>query len=225
MTRVDRLAEGDVAVVLKPLEFIKVIDRYEYRCGLPVLRQHNTFMAAPGTVDQFGEMTAGLRNRTHKRHSSTVRLDADGCRYGAPTAAAQRRGPFRERLPAKARMRLRASQGLPNGHDRGASHADSYDECPGLSADPRQPYGNERCGQRGQVTAVSPRPLPGLMNRGLPDLRSWVTRWYDDLARRLPWSSPTMDFRTTCDRTRHEVGSSSPEPGGLYVPLALHDGS
>lgn len=48
---VDRPAEGDVTVVLEPLEFIKIIDRYEHRCGLPVLRQHNTFMAAPGTVD------------------------------------------------------------------------------------------------------------------------------------------------------------------------------
>jgi len=93
ITRIDRLAEDDVAVVLKPLEFIKIIDRYEHRCGLPVLRQHNTFMAAPGTVDQFGEVTAGLRNRTRERHSSTVQLDADGCRYGAPTAAARRRGP------------------------------------------------------------------------------------------------------------------------------------
>jgi hypothetical protein len=33
-------------------------------------------MAAPGTVDQFGEMTAGVRNRTRERHSSTVQLDA-----------------------------------------------------------------------------------------------------------------------------------------------------
>jgi hypothetical protein len=99
ITRVDRLAEGDVAVVLKPLEFIKIIDRYEHRCGLPVLRQHNTLMAAPGTIDQFGEMTAGLRNRTRERHSSTVQLDADGCRYGAPTAAAD--GPFRGHLPAE----------------------------------------------------------------------------------------------------------------------------
>ena len=94
ITRVDRLAERDVTVVLEPLEFIKIIDRYEHRCRLPVLRQHNTLMAAPGMVDQFGEMTAGLRNRTRERHSSTVQLDADGCRYGAPTAAAH--GPFRD---------------------------------------------------------------------------------------------------------------------------------
>src|ERR1700683_3880366 len=87
ITRVDRLAQRDVIFVLEPLEFIKIIDRYEHRCGLPVLRQHNTLMAAPGPVDQFGEMTAGLRNRTRERHSSTVQLGADGCRHGAPTAA------------------------------------------------------------------------------------------------------------------------------------------
>ena len=101
ITRVDRLAQGDVTVVLEPLKFIKVIDRYKYRCGLPVLHQRNTFMAAPGTVDQFGEMTAGLRNRTRERHSSTVQLDADSCRCGAPAAAARRRGPLRGRLPAE----------------------------------------------------------------------------------------------------------------------------
>jgi hypothetical protein len=43
---------------------------------LSVLGQHNTLMAAPGTVDQFGEMTADVRNRTRERHSSTVQLDA-----------------------------------------------------------------------------------------------------------------------------------------------------
>ena len=37
-TCVDRLAEDDVTVILEPLEFIKIIDRYEHRCGLPVLR-------------------------------------------------------------------------------------------------------------------------------------------------------------------------------------------
>jgi hypothetical protein len=94
ITRVDRLAEGDVTVVLEPLKFIKIIDRYEHRCRLPVLREHNTFMAAPGPVDQFGEMTAGLRNRTRERHSSTVQLDADSCRVrracsgSTPTRAA-----------------------------------------------------------------------------------------------------------------------------------------
>jgi hypothetical protein len=51
MTRVDRHAEGDVTVVLEPLKLIKIIDRYEHRRGLPVLRQHNTFIAASGTVD------------------------------------------------------------------------------------------------------------------------------------------------------------------------------
>jgi len=85
IARFDQLAEGDVTVVLEPLKFIKIIDRYEHRCRLPVLRQHNTFMAAPSTVDQFGEMTAGLRNRTHIRHSSTVQRDADSRRYDAPT--------------------------------------------------------------------------------------------------------------------------------------------
>jgi hypothetical protein len=49
ITRVDRLAQRDVTIVLEPLEFIKIIDRYEHRCGLPLLRQHNTLMAAPGT--------------------------------------------------------------------------------------------------------------------------------------------------------------------------------
>ena len=122
ITRVDRLAEGDVTVVLEPLKFIKIIDRYEHRCRLPVLRQHNTFMAAPGTVDQFGEMTAGLRNRTRERHSSTVQLDADSCRYGAPTAAACRRGPFRGRL-GRVGTRLQASQELPEGHDGGGPAA------------------------------------------------------------------------------------------------------
>jgi hypothetical protein len=76
ITRVNRLTEGDVTVVLEPLELIKIIDRYEHRCGLPVLREHDAFMAAPGTVDQFSEMTAGLRNRTRECHSSTVQLDA-----------------------------------------------------------------------------------------------------------------------------------------------------
>ena len=123
ITRVDRLAEGDVTVVLEPLKFIKIIDRYEHRCRLPVLRQHNTFMAAPGTVDQFGEMTAGLRNRTRERHSSTVQLGADSCRYGAPTAAARRRGPLRGRLPAESVHRLQASQELPDGHDGGGPAA------------------------------------------------------------------------------------------------------
>jgi|SRR3984885_13499935 len=76
MTRVDCLAQGDVTVVLGLLEFIELIHRYEHRCGLSVLGQHNTLMAAPGTVDQFGEMAAGVRNRTRERHSSTVQLDA-----------------------------------------------------------------------------------------------------------------------------------------------------
>ena len=94
ITRVDRLAEGDVTVVLEPLKFIKIIDRYEHRCRLPVLREHHTFMAAPGAVDQFGEMTARLRNRTRERHCSTVQLDADSCRVrrarsgSTPTRAA-----------------------------------------------------------------------------------------------------------------------------------------
>ena len=54
ITRVDRLAKSDVTVVLEPLKFIKIIDRYEHRCRLPVLREHNTFMAAPGgrTIDR-----------------------------------------------------------------------------------------------------------------------------------------------------------------------------
>jgi len=77
ITRVDCLAQGDVTVVLEPLEFIKLIHRYEHRRGLPVLRQHNTPMAAPGAIDQLGEMTAGLSNRTRERHSSTVQPDAD----------------------------------------------------------------------------------------------------------------------------------------------------
>jgi hypothetical protein len=59
ITRIDRLTQGDVAVVLEPLEFVKLIHRYEHRRRLPVLRQHNTLMAAPGTIDQLGEMTAG----------------------------------------------------------------------------------------------------------------------------------------------------------------------
>ena len=61
ITRVDRLAQGDVTVVLEPLEFIKLIHRYEHCRGRPVLRQHNTLMAAPGTINQLGEMTVGLR--------------------------------------------------------------------------------------------------------------------------------------------------------------------
>jgi hypothetical protein len=61
----------------KPLEFIKLIHRDEHRRRLPVLGQHNTLMAAPGTIDQLGEMTASLRNRARKRHSSTVPPDAD----------------------------------------------------------------------------------------------------------------------------------------------------
>src|ERR1700722_7313680 len=101
ITRVDRLAEGDVTVVLEPLKFIKIIDRYEHRCRLPVLREHNTFMAAPGTVDQFGEMTAGLRNRTRERHSTTVQLDADSCRVRRACSAARRRGPPPGRVPAE----------------------------------------------------------------------------------------------------------------------------
>jgi hypothetical protein len=75
--------------------------------GLPVLRQHNTLMAVPGTVDQFGEMTAGLRNRTRERHSSTVQLDPDSRRYGAPTPAAQRLGPFQGTPPGRAGTRHR----------------------------------------------------------------------------------------------------------------------
>lgn len=90
VTRVDRLAEGDVTVVLQALKFIKIIDRYEHRGRLPVLREHDTFVAAPGTVDQFGEMTAGLWNRTCERHSSTVQVDDDSRRYGAPTHHAGR---------------------------------------------------------------------------------------------------------------------------------------
>src|ERR1700693_286410 len=93
ITRVDRLAEGDVTVVLEPLKFIKIIDRYEHRCRSPVLREHHTFMAAPGTVDQFGEMTARLRNRTRERHSSTVQLDADSCRVRRAAARRARRPP------------------------------------------------------------------------------------------------------------------------------------
>ena len=85
MTRVDCLAQGDVIVVLELLEFIELIHRYEHCCGLAVLGQHNTLMAVPGTVDQLGEMTAGLRNRTCERHSSTVQLDADSRRKGTPT--------------------------------------------------------------------------------------------------------------------------------------------
>jgi hypothetical protein len=77
ITCVDRLAQGDVTVILEPLEFIKLIHRYEHRRRLPVLRQHNALMAAPGTIDQLGEMTAGLRNRTRERHFSTVQPDAD----------------------------------------------------------------------------------------------------------------------------------------------------
>jgi len=119
ITRVDRLTEGDVTVVLEPLKFLKIIDRYKHRCRLPVLRQHNTFMAAPGTVDQFGEMTAGLRNRTRERHSSTVQLDADSCRVrracsgSTPTRAAQ------GTPPGRVGTRLRASQQLPEGRDGG----------------------------------------------------------------------------------------------------------
>src|ERR1700730_18865996 len=96
ITRVDRLAQGDVTVVLEPLEFIKLIHRYEHRCGLPVLRQHNTLMAASGMVNQFGETIAGLRNRTCERHCNTVQLDAGSRRYGAPAASTQRHGPFPE---------------------------------------------------------------------------------------------------------------------------------
>jgi hypothetical protein len=77
ITRTNRLAQGDVTVVLETLQFIKLIHRYEHRCGLPVLGQHNTLMAAPGTIDQLGEMTAGLRNRAREGHSSTVPPDAD----------------------------------------------------------------------------------------------------------------------------------------------------
>jgi hypothetical protein len=77
ITRTDRLAQGDVTVVLETLQFIKLIHRYEHRRRLPVLGQHNTLMAAPGTIDQLGEMTAGLRNRARERHSSTVQPDAD----------------------------------------------------------------------------------------------------------------------------------------------------
>jgi hypothetical protein len=91
MTRVDCLAQGDVTVVLEPLELIELIHRYEHRCGLPVLGQHHTLMAAPGTVDQFGEMTAGLRNRARERHSSTVQLDADSRRQGTLTGKRARR--------------------------------------------------------------------------------------------------------------------------------------
>ena len=107
-TRVDCLAQGDVTVVLEPLEFIKLVYRYEHRCGLPVLRQHNTLMAAPGPVDQLGEMTAGLRNRTHERHSCNVQRDADSPRQGAPTGVPDRLG-LRE-LPQvrQAEVRLRA---------------------------------------------------------------------------------------------------------------------
>lgn len=41
--------------------------------------------AAPGAVGQFGEMTAGLRNRTRERHTSNVQLDADSHSSGVPT--------------------------------------------------------------------------------------------------------------------------------------------
>lgn len=84
MTRVDRLAQGDVTVVLEPLEFIELGHRYEHRRRLPVLRKHDTLMAAPGPIDQLSEMTAGLRNRAGKRHASTVPPDADNFRYGTP---------------------------------------------------------------------------------------------------------------------------------------------
>jgi hypothetical protein len=49
-------------------------------------------MAAPGTIGQLGEMTAGLRNRARERHSSTVLPDADSIRYGTP----QRHVPVRQ---------------------------------------------------------------------------------------------------------------------------------
>jgi hypothetical protein len=87
ISRIDRLAQGDVTVVLEALEFIKLIDRYEHCRGLSVLRQHNTFMAAPGKLDQLGETTTGFKDRTRERHSSTVKLDADNPMSGAPTAA------------------------------------------------------------------------------------------------------------------------------------------
>jgi hypothetical protein len=106
IARVDRLTEGDVTGVLEPLKFLKIIDRYKHRCRLPVLRQHNTFMAVPGTLDQLGEMTAGLRNRTRERHPSNVQVDADGRQYGAPTTS---------RAPASRSARRRIAPGSVTG--------------------------------------------------------------------------------------------------------------
>src|ERR1700729_1055077 len=115
ITGIDRLAKSDVTVVLEPLKFIKIIDRYEHRCRLPVLREHNTFMAAPGTVDQFGEMTAGLRNRTRERHSSTVQLDADSCRVRRARSGSTPMRAAQGTPPGRVGTRLRASQELPEG--------------------------------------------------------------------------------------------------------------
>lgn len=117
ITRVDRLAEGDVTVVLEALKFIKVIDRYEHRCRLPVLGQHNTFMAAPGTVDQFGEMMAGLGNRTRERHSSTVQLVADSRPHGTPTRHAGSMAGGVRSGGARRASRWYADPGLAGGQD------------------------------------------------------------------------------------------------------------
>ena len=128
-----------------------------------MLRQHNTFMAAPGTVDQFGEMTVGLRNRTRVRHPSTVQLDADGCRYGAPTAAAQRRGPFRGRLPAESVSGFGPARNCPKA-TMAAPRTQTATMTPRACRRTRVSHPVVSAAVNAdsrQVTAVSPRPLTG----------------------------------------------------------------
>ena len=54
----------------------------------------------------------------------------------------------------------------------------------------------------------------------IADLRSWVTRWYDDLARRLA-AELADDFRTTYDWTRRMVAANERPAVDLTGRIAL----
>jgi hypothetical protein len=65
----------------------------------------------------------------------------------------------------------------------------------------------------------------GLDEPRIADLRSWVTGWYDDLARHITAGSLTMNFRTTCDGVRDLKSAPAVQSQVDYVcHYRLHGG-
>lgn len=64
------LADGDISGVAGALEVFKLIDRDKHRHWFALIREHDPFVASPGSIDEFAELGTGVPQRRRESHMS-----------------------------------------------------------------------------------------------------------------------------------------------------------